>query len=58
MLEDCEGMEQVPAEGKVHFVSDFYEKGMSGRGRELESWGVGGSGKDGFVERGSWRVRE
>jgi hypothetical protein len=58
MLEDCEGMEQVLAAGKVHFVSEFYTKGMLGRGKELESWGVGGSWKDGFVERGSWRVRE
>jgi hypothetical protein len=40
------------------FVSEFYGKGMPGRGRESESWRVGGSGNDGFVERGSWRVRE
>jgi hypothetical protein len=27
-------------------------------GRELESCGVGGSGKDGYVERGKWAIGE
>jgi hypothetical protein len=58
MLEDCEGMEYVLAAGMLHFVSRFYRKGRPGRVRELESWGVGSSEKYGFVEWGSWGVRE